>query len=515
MSPNNRPLPGQPPKKRGRKPANGDADDISRDLIEPPDNVNLREVFSAKAVPNVKHELAPVRGGTMLDLDLEQASSAERHDNLKSASGAKKLADHDNIIIVPSFASWFDYNSIHAIEKRALPEFFNNSNQSKTPEVFLAFRNFIIDAYRSNPIEYLSFTTCRRHLSGDVCAIMRIHAFLEQWGLINYHVEPPEPTRTFISPNPMTNHFHLLPNVKEKSEPRPEDDRNSISGRRSERATLEMFNIDNRESDSPDEDEDAQKAKTNAFGLPLDEFTYHNAIFQAKGAATLSREWTEAETLSLLEAIELFKDDWHKVCEYVGNRRQDECILHFLQLPIEDPFLNEDEKSEPTVDYQPIPFSKSGNPLMSTLAFLASAVDTKIAASAAKAALHEFSRLADDDSNKDETIDDKNLSIAADRALKAAADTSRHLASIEERKIKSLVTSLVDTQLKKLDIKMKHFEELDTILDKEKETIDYQRKQLVKEQQEFETEQVRAANFRAGQIQVQNMINPDPPVSSR
>ena len=31
-----------------------------------------------------------------------------------------------------------------------------------------------------------------------------------------------------------------------------------------------------------------------------------------------------------------------KVCEHVGSRTQDECILHFLRLPIEDPFLEED-----------------------------------------------------------------------------------------------------------------------------------------------------------------------------
>ena len=37
-----------------------------------------------------------------------------------------------------------------------------------------------------NPTVYLSATTCRRHLSGDVNGIMRIHAFLEKWGLINY-----------------------------------------------------------------------------------------------------------------------------------------------------------------------------------------------------------------------------------------------------------------------------------------------------------------------------------------
>ncbi len=32
-------------------------------------------------------------------------------------------------------------------------------------------------------------TACRRNLAGDVCAIMRVHAFLEQWGLINYQVK--------------------------------------------------------------------------------------------------------------------------------------------------------------------------------------------------------------------------------------------------------------------------------------------------------------------------------------
>ena len=33
---------------------------------------------------------------------------------------------------------------------------------------------------------YLSATTCRRHLSGDVNGIIRVHGFLEKWGLINY-----------------------------------------------------------------------------------------------------------------------------------------------------------------------------------------------------------------------------------------------------------------------------------------------------------------------------------------
>ena len=79
----------------------------------------------------------------------------------------------------------------------------------------MAYRNFMIDTYRLNPNEYLSITACRRNLAGDVCAIMRIHAFLEQWGLINYQVEAD------IRPTPLggpsSSHFTLLGNVGEET----------------------------------------------------------------------------------------------------------------------------------------------------------------------------------------------------------------------------------------------------------------------------------------------------------
>lgn len=83
----------------------------------------------------------------------------------------------------------------------------------------------------------------------------------------------------------------------------------------------------------------------------------------------------------------MFKDDWNKVSEHVGSRTQDECILHFLRLPIEDPYLESTEASLGPLAYQPIPFSQSGNPVMSTVAFLASVVDPRVASAAAKAAL--------------------------------------------------------------------------------------------------------------------------------
>ena len=44
-------------------------------------------------------------------------------------------------------------------------------------------------------------------------------------------------------------------------------------------------------------------------------------------------------------------------------------------------------------DSQQLPFSKQGNPVMSTVAFLASVVSPQVASAAAKAAIDEFTKL--------------------------------------------------------------------------------------------------------------------------
>ena len=47
----------------------------------------------------------------------------------------------------------------------------------------------------------------------------------------------------------------------------------------------------------------------------------------------------------------------------------------------------------------------------------------------------------------------------------------QHLASVEERKIKSLVALLVESQMKKLEIKLRHFEELEEMLESERQAV--------------------------------------------
>lgn len=98
------------------------------------------------------------------------------------------LATQTHPVIIPSYSAWFSMSKIAPVESKSLPEFFTSKNKSKTPTIYKEYRDFMINTYRLNPTEYLTVTACRRNLAGDVCAVMRVHAFLEQWGLINYQV---------------------------------------------------------------------------------------------------------------------------------------------------------------------------------------------------------------------------------------------------------------------------------------------------------------------------------------
>jgi len=508
-------------------------------------------------------------------------------------------------IVIPSYSAWFDYNAINSIEKRALSEFFNSKNRSKTPEIYMAYRNFMIDTYRLNPNEYLTVTACRRNLAGDVCAIMRIHAFLEQWGLINYQVDAD------LRPTPMgppcTSHFTVMGDTPCGLAPvgHPKNIQRENS------ATKPV-------SELKQEAKREEKEMENNLNLRTDQY-YKKLTLNPKSK---TKDWSDQEILLLLEGLEMYKDDWNKVCEHVGTRTQDECILKFLQLPIEDPYLEGNQSGLGPLAYQPIPFSQAGNPVMSTVAFLASVVDPRVANVAVKAALDEFSKMRDevspsfiesnretienalkngkqldensslellgltsnaqesstdktktnsdnnevkqekmdvnddeqqtstdkpvnhqDDSKKmdvdendkeansdtqmitDETAstvpksneqdakkssttgdaNERDIKTAAASALAAAAVKAKYLATIEERKIKSAVAQVVEMQIKKLEIKLRHFEELEGIMDREREMLEIQRQQLLQERQQFQLEQIKAMELKHRQTTNVNM----------
>ena len=113
--------------------------------------------FELKAV-----DIAGDKGSSQGGQDREERdTSKERGEGGKGDEPEDNVTEQTHHIVVPSYSAWFDYNSIHTIEKRALSEFFNGKNKSKTPEIYLAYRNFMIDTYRLNPTEYITSTACR------------------------------------------------------------------------------------------------------------------------------------------------------------------------------------------------------------------------------------------------------------------------------------------------------------------------------------------------------------------
>ncbi len=255
----------------------------------------------------------------------------------------------------------------------------------------------------------------------------------------------------------------------------------------------------------------------------LDEEVFKHA------SAGQGSEWSDQETLLLLEGAEMYDDDWQAVAEHVGTRSKEQCIGKFLKLPIEDPYLT----SDPAADLGPLryqagvnglPFEGAENPVMSVVTFLASAVGPAVAAAAAQSALGELSqglkRKREDERNGEEKREngeakrggkesevkaeainldgetprpeaegDTNgdapskfsVERAASIALGAAAAKASTLAKHEDARISQLVSRLVAAQVRKVELKLTMFERMEEMLENEKRSVELGRQELFKD----------------------------------
>ncbi|KAK9477949.1 hypothetical protein V1514DRAFT_352788 [Lipomyces japonicus] len=510
----------------------------------------------------------PSTGSIALSTEVNEAKKRSLEEEARSF-----LVEQTNPVIMPSYAAWFDMTKTNDIERKSLPEFFNNRNRSKTPTVYRDYRDFMINTYRLNPIEYLTVTACRRNLAGDVCAIMRVHAFLEQWGLINYQIDPD--TRPSSVGPPFTGHFRVIADTPRGLEPFQPGPGSFQSGGHTHPGTLPPaippppvkpnLNLEIRRSfyensstvlasDTPN----GNVRKTyNCFtcGNDCTRVRYHsmknkqfdlcaNCFLENRFPATSQtsdfvkfeetdylaadrdREWTEQETLLLLEGLELYDEDWNAIAEHVSTRTREQCVLKFLQLPIEDPYLETKPEELGPLQYSHIPLSQADNPVMSVVAFLASIVDPEVAAAAAQSALpkmteaiknqikknsgepeidaskdlgdkmdvdeestkkEETEDIAKEDGNK-EGGDNGTVKKAASIALGVAAARAHLLATDEEREMSRLVNSLVSMQQRKLELKLAKFNELEQVLEAERRALEQDRQQLFLDRLEFQKE---------------------------
>ncbi|KAF2004566.1 SWIRM-domain-containing protein [Amniculicola lignicola CBS 123094] len=528
--------------------------------------------------------------------------------------------------IVPSYAAWFDMRYIDYRESKALPEFFNGRNRSKTAAVYRDYRDFMINTYRLNPDEYLTVTACRRNLAGDVCAIMRVHAFLEQWGLINYQVDPQERPSN-IGP-PFTGHFKVTvdtPRGLVPFQPGPQSTTTTgVPHPGTERASSQqalakselkqhvgrnIYETNGKEASAEPKDKAAngegasngadvkalEAAQTepieavhcNTCGVDCTKTYYHykhNDDMPAAGrgakrdicprclsdghyAASLNTKdytklenpdystvpprdfhWSDAELLRLLEGLETFDDDWNSIADHVGSKTREQCVVKFLQLEIEDKYLEAEVPSQESggpsfkflrdlgyLSEGRLPIFHADNPVLSVVSFMAGLAPPNVteAAAASKRSVKEMRAVLEkkineapiavsekgkekeqastkpsDLKNEDAmdvdaapgtstalttttSTDDSNSNPLLTLPFALSAARSSALASHEERHITRLVSGAVNLQLQKLQMKLSHFNDFEKLLSAERRDLQRRRQQLFMDRLAFQ-KRVRA-----------------------
>eukprot|EP00803_Ostreobium_quekettii_P007065 evm.model.scf_1407.2 EVM.evm.TU.scf_1407.2 scf_1407:7799-21268(+) len=449
---------------------------------------------------------------------------------------------------VPAHASWFNWTKIHDLERQGVPDFFNGRSVSKTPKVYKEYRDFVINKYRENPDRRLTFTEVRKFLAGDVNGIMRVFSFLEHWGLINFMAKDgpkeksqvdlglassgPPPSMKITGQNSAPSSMGIFkfpqPSCTEAANAATRGGQLNLATRKTGFGRLVQYTCNAMPW------VDCTTLRYHCTALPnvdLCPQAYAEGRFppgtSAKDFVRIEQDneevdaagWTQQETLLLLEGIELYGDNWSEVAEHIGSKSQLQCIMHFLQLPIEDEYLDDMGDASGTTlatangeadhadaaslegEEEPIPFADAKNPVLAQVAFLASMVGPKVAAAAAQRALEvlseedpavikELEASVDKGRNgashhgggagpgedtqstsKEKTngsaVSMARMRIAAAAAMSAATVRAKLLADQEEREIQRLVVAAIESQIRKLEMKAKYFEELDKALESE------------------------------------------------
>lgn len=235
--------------------------------------------------------------------------------------------------------------------------------------------------------------------------------------------------------------------------------------------------------------------------------------------------WTDTELLLLLEALEVFDENWNAIADHVGTRTREQCVVKFLQLEIDDKYVESEIASQPNLgplNRGRIPFSQADNPVMSVIAYLAAMNKPEVAAAAVGRSVEEMRkqirhRLENGSGGEPETgsskvitgmkeedsmevdpvespqptidnqvviVDDQGLDDAAtlaNVAFAASAARAVALASSEEREMTRLVSAALNRTLEKLELKLEHFSAMQSVQEAERRDVERSRQHMLTE----------------------------------
>ncbi|XP_021746552.1 SWI/SNF complex subunit SWI3B-like [Chenopodium quinoa] len=416
-------------------------------------------------------------------------------------SDPKKSPD---FVTVPSYSRWFKWNEIDDCEVRHMPEFFEGNSASKNPNVYKYYRNAIVSNFRSNPSKKLTFTEVRRWLVGDVGSIRRVFDFLDTWGLINYSPPSGKPP------------FKWEDKEKEK-----EKDREPAAVPSAGAATTAAGNSNIRKSNKMCSG--CKVACTIAcfvcdkHDLVLCARCYVRGNYQVgvnssefrrvEISEPVKTDWTDKETLHLLEAVMHYRDDWKRVAEHVGGRTEKECIARFIKLSFWEKFaepagMGEEESmsSKGQVDAESgteppakklhlSPLADASNPIMAQAAFLSALAGIEVSeatATAAVATLYNTDRLISSSKGSGQlqvhSMKVQDPAIEASGGIICTPEEARveaeSLLKQEEDEFLKSIAVIIEDKMKEIQDKIDRFEEKDLQLERERHQLQQMKHQL-------------------------------------
>ncbi|XWS67930.1 hypothetical protein CRYUN_Cryun04dG0047100 [Craigia yunnanensis] len=277
-----------------------------------------------------------------------------------------------NAHVVPNHCGWFSWTKVYHLEERVFRSFFNGKSPMCTPDVYMEIRNWIMKKFHANPSTQIELKDLADLEVGDLDARQEVLEFLDYWGLINFHPFPPVGSAVHDADGDgMAKKDSLLEKLfhfeaiesRPKVVTRPNLSTPSVpSGFLPESAIAEDlvrpeepavdYHCNSCSADCSRKRYHCQKQAD--FDLCTD--CFNNGMFgsgmsssdfilmePAEAPGLSGGKWTDQETLLLLEALELYKENWNEIAEHVATKTKAQCILHFVQMPIQDVFFNCDD----------------------------------------------------------------------------------------------------------------------------------------------------------------------------
>ncbi|CAL1355256.1 unnamed protein product [Linum trigynum] len=407
-----------------------------------------------------------------------------------SVTTPRPIPSDAEVVHIPSYSCWFSLGDISECEIRCLPEFFDSRSPSRNPKAYKYIRDSIVKQFRRNPSSKITFTEVRKTLVADVISIRKVYDFLDAWGLINYSPAAlNKPLKWEDKDSKSSQHATDSPaGPSSDSTPPVRETSKRLCGSCKSVCSIACF-----ASDKYDITLCARCFVRGNYRVGLSSSDFKRVEISDE----MKTDWTEKETLQLLEAVMHYGDDWKKVAQHVGGRSDKDCITHFIKLPMGEQFASSAEfgssinklnqmkddnnissSSSPSKRLCLSPLADASNPIMAQAAFLSALAGTGVAEAAAQAAVTAVSEMGQGEPKADirslhgvQGLQDASITSNGSGILKSVEEAHSGVNPKPEEKekvnVEEEIRRVAEVQMKQIQEKIMHFEEIDSQIEKE------------------------------------------------